>query len=261
MGHPARLTVLGSGTSVPLPTRGTSCYLLELGDADDTCLLVDLGPGAVQRAAAAGCDPGRLTGVLLTHVHPDHCADLVALQFALAGPELPRSRGPLRVWAHPELALLNARLRNAWPRWLDPGPARWDWHSVVPGPVALPGLARAHAHVVAHHRSSLGWRLELPNGFVLAFSGDATEGGDLLALARGAQLLVLEAAGPDAAPIDGHLTPRRAGQVAAAAGVEHLLLTHFYPRTLSEPIEPRVREAFEGRLTLAHDGCVLPLSR
>jgi len=265
VGHPSRLTVLGSGSALPLPERQSSCFLLE---AAGRALLLDLGPGALQRAAAAGCSLERLDGVLITHVHPDHCADLVALQFALRSPMLRRERGPLQVWGHADVALLVSRLRNAWPRWLAADPERWQLHSIGPGLLELgrageasaPDL-RCEAFRIAHHRSSLGYRLTLPDGFVLALSGDATEGAELAALARGADLLILEAAGPDAQPIDGHLTPRRAGKLAAETAVQHLLLTHFYPPTLAEPIEVRVRETFEGRLSLAHDGLVLPLSR
>jgi ribonuclease BN (tRNA processing enzyme) len=258
MGHPARLTVLGSGTSLPRPDRASSCFLLEAGGR---AVMVDLGPGALHRAAVAGCDLERLDDVLLTHVHPDHCADLVALQFGLMSPLIERPRGPVRLFGHPDVRLLNARLRNAWPRWLAAGPERLELHDQHPGPVPLGGQVEVSAHAIAHHKSSLGYRVRLPDGFVVAFSGDATEGAELLDLAGGAELLVLEAASPDGAPSEGHLTPRRAGQVASEAGVAHLLLTHFYPPTLAEPVEDRVRETFEGALTLAHDGRVLRLSR
>lgn len=256
MGQPARLTVLGSGTAIPRPDRASSCYLLEVGDSS---LMVDLGPGSLHRAAAAGCDLSRLDAVLITHIHPDHCADLVALQFALVSPELERNRPALAVRGHEDLLLLVARLRNAWPRWLAPGSSRLDLAAVGPGPLDLPGGLSGSAHAIAHHKSSLGYRLTLPGGAVVAFSGDATEGGDLARLAQDADLLVLEAAGPERAPVEGHLTPRRAAAIAARAQVRHLLLTHFYPATLAEPVQEQVREVFEGGLTLAHDGLVLTL--
>jgi ribonuclease BN (tRNA processing enzyme) len=259
MGSPARLIVLGSGTAVPRADRATSCYLLD--DGAGTVLLVDCGPGALHRAAAAGYPLPRIDGVLLTHIHPDHCADLVALQFALRAPVgAPRER-PLLVCGHAAVALLVARLRNAWPGWLAVGPDRLRLLTVEPGPVVLPGATRAAAFRVAHHESSLGWRLTLPDGFNLALSGDATEGADLLALGRDADLFVLEAAVPAHQPVPGHLDPRRAGAVAAACGARHLLLTHFYPAVLEQPIETLARQGFEGRLTLAQDGMVVPLSR
>ena len=259
MGHDPRLTVLGSGTAVPRAGRATSCYLVE--DGSGGALLVDLGPGALARAADHGCDLRVLDAVLLTHIHPDHCADLVALQFALRNPLVSRERPPVVVCGHEAVALLLSRLRNAWPGWLAPGDRRLRFQAVVPGPLALPGATRATAFRVAHSEASLGYRLTLPNGFVLALSGDATEGEELLALGREADLFVLEAAVPEALPVPGHLTPRRAGRLAARCRPRHLLLTHFYPPVLDEPIEAQVREGFEGRVTLAQDGMVVPLTR
>ena len=257
MEGPARLTVLGSGTSVPTGDRTTSCYVVD--DGAGTALLVDLGPGALQRAAAAGYDLDRLSGVLLTHIHPDHSADLVALDFALRNAHPRRGMPPLTVWCHPAALLLRERLRNAWRGWLGSGPDRLRLQAVGPGPLELPGGWEGRAFRIAHTESSLGYRLRLPSGFEVAFSGDCTEGGELEELGRDADLFVLEAAAAESAPIGGHLTPRRAGRVAAACGARHLLLTHFYPAVLAEPVEEPVRESFEGRLTLAQDGLFVSL--
>jgi ribonuclease BN (tRNA processing enzyme) len=259
MAGAARLTVLGSGTAIPRADRASSCYLLD--DGDGTRVLVDLGPGALHRAAQAGCALPDLAAVLLTHVHPDHCSDLVALQFALRNPLAARRPRPVLVLGHPTVSLLVARLRNAWPGWLAADAGDFRCVPVASGPVPLPGRWQVSAHRVAHTESSLGWRLQLPDGFVLALSGDATEGEELLALGRDADLFVLEAAVTDERPVPGHLSPRRAGAVAAACGTRHLLLTHFYPPVLEQPISSLVRETFEGRVTLAQDGLTLPLAR
>jgi len=257
MGCPAELIVLGSGTSVPRADRASSCYLLR---CQGTTLLVDLGPGALHRAAAAGADLDALDGVLLTHIHPDHSADLVALQFALMNPATRVGRPPLPVFGHPAMKLLVSRLRNAWPRWLETDAARLTLQPVERGSMTLPGGWQAQALPMRHHESSLGWRLTLPNGATVALSGDTVESPELLELGRDVDLFVLEAAGPDSGPLSGHLTPRRAGAVGADCGARHLLLTHFYPATLAEPIETLVRETFEGELTLAQDGQMLSLS-
>ncbi len=259
MGRPPRLIILGSGTVVPQAGRSTSCYLVD--DGEGGVLLVDLGPGALQRAAQAGYELPAVRAVLLTHIHPDHCADLVTLQFALRNPLLARRAAPLQVCGTAAVPLLVARLRNAWPGWLGVDPSLLALSVVEPGPVTLAGPTRIEAFRVEHSTSSLGYRLVLPDGFVLAFSGDATEGADLMDLGRDSDLFVLEAAAPDRQPVPGHLTPTRAARVAAACGTRHLLLTHFYPPVLQEPIETQVRQAFEGRLTLAQDGMVVPLVR
>lgn len=250
--------MLGSGTNVPRARRATSCYLVV---HEERALLIDLGPGALHRAAVAGHDLDALDAVLVTHVHPDHCADLVALQFALTNPGPRAERAALPVFAHPEVLLLAARLRNAWPRWLDPGPERLALTAVGPGTVDVPAPWRVEAFPVAHHKSSLGYRVTLPGGEVLAFSGDASEGAELEALGAGADLFVLEAAAPDEQPMAGHLTPRRAAAVAARCGARALLLTHFYPATDEVPVAARARESFEGELILAEDGQILDLAR
>ncbi len=254
--------MLGSGTAIPRAGRASSCYLVE--DGEGPPLLVDLGPGALARAADRGCDLVRLGAVLVSHVHPDHCADLVALQFALRNPLLRRTAGPVVVAGHPALAVLLERLGAAWPGWLACGPGQLRFQPAAPGPVPLPGPTRVAAFRVAHTETSLGYRLTLPGGFVVAFSGDATEGEALEALGAGADLFVLEAAVPEGFPVPGHLTPRRAGLVAGRCRPRHLLLTHFYPPVLDQPpaaLLAEVREGFEGRVTLAQDGMVLPLAR
>jgi ribonuclease BN (tRNA processing enzyme) len=259
MGGHARLIVLGSGTAVPRADRATSCYLVD--DGAGTVVLVDCGPGALHRAAAHGYDLTRVDAVLVTHVHPDHCADLVALCFALRSPGLPRRSRPVLLAGHPAVSLLLARLRNAWPGWLGLSEGRLAVHAVGPGPVPLPGRTTVTAYRVAHHESSLGYRLGLPDGFQLAFSGDAVESPGLEELGRDSDLFVLDAAGPDSRPIPGHLTPRRAARVGAACGARALLLTHFYPSVLRTAIEDEAQEAFEGRLMLAEDGLHLSLAR
>ena len=73
-----RLTVLGCAGTFPGPLSGCSSYLVE---QDGFRLLLDAGNGAVsalQRAA----DLLAVDAVLLSHLHADHCLDLVAYSYA-----------------------------------------------------------------------------------------------------------------------------------------------------------------------------------
>jgi ribonuclease BN (tRNA processing enzyme) len=91
-----RFTVLGSGTSVPDADRGPAGFLLQVGGR---AWWIDGGSGTLQRTVRAGVDPRTLDGGFYSHHHPDHCADLVPLLFAMrAGPDrvIPRARASAR---------------------------------------------------------------------------------------------------------------------------------------------------------------------
>ncbi|MFP3712228.1 ribonuclease Z [Puerhibacterium sp. TATVAM-FAB25] len=87
-------------------------------------------------------------------------------------------------------------------------------------------------------------------------------------LADGVDLLVVESTfldrDADLAKRWGHLTCRQAAQVAAEAGVRHLVLTHFSqrytePDELPAAFEREAREVFDGALTVAADLDRVPL--
>jgi ribonuclease BN (tRNA processing enzyme) len=105
------VTILGSGTAIPVPDRFPAGVLVREGDA---VVLVDLGPGVLRRAAEAGVGPEHVSAVVFTHYHTDHCADLAALLFALHAPEYD-GRPPLRLVGAPGLEALLAHLTAAWP--------------------------------------------------------------------------------------------------------------------------------------------------
>src|SRR5450432_4040265 len=81
--EPIKLTVLGSGTSMGVPSPGCHCRVCSSRDAHDKRLrpslllsrggqnvVIDTTPDFRQQALRAGMD--RLDAVLLTHGHADH---------------------------------------------------------------------------------------------------------------------------------------------------------------------------------------------
>jgi len=71
-----KVTLLGTGSPLPTLKRASSSYLVEIG-AD--VILIDHGPGAFQRLMQAGKRPTDVTHVFLSHLHFDHCADVIRL--------------------------------------------------------------------------------------------------------------------------------------------------------------------------------------
>lgn len=242
-----RLTILGSGTAIPVADRFPAAYAVELPAG---LALVDCGPGALRRLAQAGCGLDRLSAVLLTHYHTDHCADLAALLFALRSPQY-EGRAPMRLFGAPGLCRLVEKLTEAWP-WLQPRGYELQLHETPPGRFELLGAA-VDAVPIRHTAQSLGWRIDAGSGGSLAFSGDADECEQLVDLARGVDAFVCEAATPDGHKLDGHLTPSLAAAHAARAGCRRLVLTHFYPPCEGVDLRAQAATAFAGEITLARD--------
>jgi ribonuclease BN (tRNA processing enzyme) len=227
-----RLTVVGCSGSFPGPESAASSYLVEAGDGDRTWrILVDIGSGAVgplQRYV----DPVKLDAVLLSHLHPDHFFDLSGLYVIWKyHPDGPAGRIP--VWGPAGVAKQAARAYGLSPH---PGMTReFDFHEYGANgargdrPIRV-GPFTVHHVRVAHPVPAYALRIEA-NGRTLTYSGDTGPCPQLPEIAKGADLLLAEAAfqdGPENPP-DLHLTGSQAAHAAVAADVGRLVLTHGPP--------------------------------
>ncbi len=87
----------------------------------------------------------------------------------------------------------------------------------------------------------------------MAITGDAGPRDDLVNLARGADILVADCTLPPGGIYDGHLNPEQAGELAAAAGVRTLVLTHLPPDADLIDLEAHARSRLDGQVTRAAD--------
>jgi ribonuclease BN (tRNA processing enzyme) len=213
-----KLTVLGCSGSGPGPRSPASSYLVE---HDGFQLLLDLGNGAFGPLQGY-TDPGGIDAVFLSHLHADHCLDVApfVVWHRYAGSS---SRSPV-----PMYAPVGAERRLALAYDLD-GDGLTDVFDFVPvGPGAFTlGPFEVTLARTAHPVECYAIRLTA-GGRSLVYTGDTGPCERVVELARGADVLLAEAAhppGPDL-PTGLHLTGREAGEHAAAAGVARLLLTH-----------------------------------
>lgn len=247
------LVVLGSGTCIPSPARGSPGYLVR-----SPCgkILMDCGSGSLRAAAAAGAGPGEIDAVLISHFHTDHNLDLQALLFAL-GNEMYGGR--------PRLDLVGpvgfGRILEDWRsgrqgKWLEPDGFEVRLREIAEGTHLVAGH-EVTAVRVEHAPESLGYRVrETPNGPVIGYSGDTGFCEGAIRIGRDADLFVLECSHADDRPSPGHLTPTEAGEIAAGASCRRLVLTHLYPDVEDEPIEEIVGRAWSGPVERAVDGKV-----
>jgi ribonuclease BN (tRNA processing enzyme) len=247
------LTVIGSGTGVPSLSRGSPALALK---AAGRLLVLDLGSGSLRALLRFGLDFSAIDVLALTHLHPDHVGDLIPFWFATRYSLGYTRREPFRLLAARGFARFHQRLNEAFAGCLEPPPGLMDVRELAPDrpdAVADDGLLIKSAPT-NHTAGSLAYRVEA-DGRSLVYSGDTDVSDSLVELARGADLLVLEAANPCKVP--GHLTPPEAGRLAAAAGVGRLLLTHFYPPCDAVDVVALAAQEFPGEILRAEDGLSL----
>lgn len=246
-----RLTVLGCSGSLPGPDSPASGYLVE---ADGARLVVDLGNGALgplqRHVGTEGL--AELDAVVLSHLHPDHCMDLCGLYVALRYGVGIRRRIP--VYGPDGTA---DRMAKAYGREPEPGlTGAFEFVTHPEGSFEV-GPFTVRVARVAHPVAAYAVRVE-HDGRALVYSGDTGRTSALSELARGADLLLCEAAFDDGDdnPPGIHLTGREAGEYAEAAGVARLVVTHVPPWGDPERAAGSARSAYGGPVEYAEPGAV-----
>ncbi|MGF0116197.1 MBL fold metallo-hydrolase [Promicromonospora sp. Marseille-Q5078] len=275
-----RLVTVGVAGSFPGPGSPASTYLLQVpaalaaasgltgDDARDWNVVLDLGNGGLG-ALQRHVDPLDLDAVGLSHLHPDHCADLSGLYVYLRyHPE----RGGVVTGAGRRLPVLGPSAtaeRAAAMYGLGPGESmdgEYDVRPWQPGTAVRVGPFELEPFAVYHPVEAYGIRVTGPSSVrpgeraTLVYSGDTDACDGLVEGARGADLFLAEAAfqeGRDDGVVRGiHLTGRRAGEAAASAGVGSLLLTHLPVWNSPEVALAEARSAYDGPVAVAEAGGV-----
>lgn len=245
--------VLGSGAAFSDGSRTTTMLALE---GPSGIVVIDCGGDVVQRLLAHGLDPLRVTALIVTHEHADHVGGLPLMleRLWLAG-----RRTPLPVIGIAPAVAQATRLHDAfdtddWPGYAGIVP------QVVPHVAGTLLLWNADWRITSspgtHSVPVIGLRAEASSGAVVAYSCDTTYDPAIVELARGADLLLHEAAGET--PI--HASPCQAARVAVEAGAQRLVLVHL-PHDFEEdgPEVTRARGRFPS-LEIGFDGARYPLT-
>jgi len=242
-----RLSVIGGSGGYPGRGRPCSGYLVE---ADGFTLLIDPGYG-VATSLSIG-DGIAFDAVLVSHAHPDHCADLNPILRAHAWADDPLP--PLPIYALS--GALDAVLALDRPEVLA---GSYVLHEIEPNGELSIGPFQVFTAPLPHPRPNLGFRINA-GGRSMVYTGDCGPSDELKQVADGANLLLAEASYATAVPpeVIGSLSSAAdVGQEAARSGVERLVLTHLMPNTNETDAIAAAARHFASSITVARPGVVV----
>ena len=276
---PTRLILLGTaGGPRPRRTRAAPSQVIVVGDR---AYVVDCGNGVARQLVLAGVPLAQIQHLFLTHQHSDHNADLgTLLLIAWTG----GLRTNVGVWGPPPVTRMLEQFfamqaSEMQTRIADEGRVPLiplvQPHEILHGGALLDdGVMRVTAAIVQHPpvTPSFAYRFDSADRSIV-ISGDTVPSDSLIALARGADVLVHEAMMPSAVDrlvanvanasrlresiLSHHTSAVEAGRAAQAAGVRTLVLSHLIPAedplVTDEMWLDSARTHFRGTVILGRD--------
>ncbi|HOE18462.1 MAG TPA: ribonuclease Z [Syntrophorhabdaceae bacterium] len=215
-----KLTMLGTGTSMPSLRRGSSSCLLTTKRQK---ILIDIGPAVVRRLLECGHSVTDIDAVAVTHFHVDHTADLSTFLFACNYGKEVRTK-PLTIIGGPGVRRFYSGLNKIY-RWVAPKSYNLSIVTMKRDVLQLDGLA-IETFPVNHNRESIGIRVQERRA--VAFTGDTAHSKSLVKLAAGVDLLVAECSFPFRA-MKGHLNLEALDRIVREARPKRVILTHLDP--------------------------------
>ncbi len=248
-----RLTVLGSGTSVPHPRRSSSAHWLEAGGGT---LLLDISGPALHRMAEEGCDWPNLDAVWVSHFHLDHVGGLAPFLFGTK--HAPQTRGrakPLTVYGPRGTRKLLQRFDEAGDYKLFEQPFPLEVREVAPrSEFEVFGGLRAETFSTPHTSESLALRLTDEAGTSLVYTSDTGPTDALAGFARAANLFLMECSFFRSKPLRTHLELEDAMRLARQSGARRVMLAHLYPEWDGVDIAAEAGKLWDGETIEARDG-------
>lgn len=231
--------ILGYWGGYPTPGGATAGYLVTTAEGQ---ILLDCGSGVMSRFSFE-TRVEELSGVILSHLHHDHMADMGILQYAAAG-AIRNGRMPhrLALYAPAEPADKLSPLYET----------HTDIHIIDPNKKVHMAGAEIEFVPVEHTIPCYAVKITY-RGKVLVYSGDTSYCDALIQLAKDADIFLCEATickGSVHTTGAGHMDAIQAGMIAGQANVKKLVLVHLPGDGNLELMRQEASQAFGGPVDL-----------
>lgn len=229
---------LGTCGSYPGPGGACSGYLVCGGG---TTVWLDAGSGTMANLQHhIGLDD--IDAVVLSHEHPDHWRDIEGLFVAYKYGPSDRHGIPV----HAPKGMKKKAYFNT--------DGVFDWRAIADGDRVSIGGQQWSFSRTDHGPETLGARVEA-DGRVLGYTADTGPAWSLARLGDRFDVALCESTlGLADEGTTQHLSGRQAGAMATGAGVERLVLTHFWPEYNPDDAVAAARTTFNGPIDIARVG-------
>jgi len=222
-----KLTILGSGTHIPVKNRSNPAYLL---DIDGETILLDCGSGTLRQIAKAGRSEWEIDKIFLSHLHIDHTHDLIPLLFTFKYQrDYCGESKVLPIFAHAQFGEMLAGLEKIYGTWINGEKRRYKYRPVLPNK-KISGKFTVDTFAANHAEHSIIFKFTDRNRKTLVYSGDTGPTEELIRAAYRADLLLIEGMNRDEFELEGHLAAKDIKQVIKFAQPNLTVITHLHPQ-------------------------------
>ncbi|WNS76783.1 MBL fold metallo-hydrolase [Bacillus sp. DTU_2020_1000418_1_SI_GHA_SEK_038] len=235
-----KFTVIGHWGGYPKAGEASSGYILE---HDGFQLLIDCGSAVLSQMQSI-IQPEELNGVILSHYHPDHTADIGVLQHArLIQGFLGKEMDCLPIYGHSEDEREFSKLTY---KNITKGIAYDPDQALSIGPFRVQFLQTGHPVPCYAMRFEAG-------GKSIVYTADTSFKDEFIPFSKGVDLLVCECNfyGNQNGKNAGHMTSLDAGNLANDANARQLLLTHLPHYGNLEQLKEEAATRYNGPISLA----------
>lgn len=246
-----KVTVLGSGTVVPNGSRNSSGYFVELPGVR---MMMDCGAGTVPALARYHLPWQRMTHLFISHFHVDHCGEIASLFFAFRHGMKDKRTEPLTLIAPHGIDRVMNGLKSAFGEKLFDTRFPLNLRTVSHGErVELSENCSLTVEKTIHTEESLAVRVESGDR-AICYTGDTDYSDEVSRFFERASLMISECSFRERREGVPHLSVKDAAKMAARAGVERLLLTHFYFDVIEDELKQEIQKDFSGEIFIGRDG-------
>lgn len=244
------ITVLGCSNAWAAPGEATSGYLVQ---TDTTNLLLDCGHGVVSKLREH-LEPQMLDAVWLSHLHADHCADLISLAYLLRFHPHPQQGTRPRLFVpesdRPRLRQLGEAFGDG-----EVFDKAFDVYGVKSAEQLTVHDLTLCGVSVPHPLPTLAVDVRSGDGGRVTYGADSGPSSALTELAADTPLLLIEATLPEADA--DHLSALAAGQLARRARAGRCVLIHVCDAFDLSWVREQGEAGFGAPVTIARAGMKL----